>query len=285
LGAGHARSHNGFGQGWFSTEHNIDAYFFLRDIGLLKGNATYLEAARRIKQSLLTNHWNPSYGCFQQGIDDTAKALDAASWGALFLLSIGQPAKAESCVAFIEANFPTTAACTIGGDSKTISGYKPDVNTDAVWSEGSLGVAKVYERLGNQAKYDEIITETRKMQVPNGGIVYVCPPASESHDWESVAGTAWMVILQSDQDPDFWNPYAALSVTKQASPAPVRDGASLTYTIRITNTGDVTLTATVTDILPNHITPSGILIWTPTITAPTDQQGPSHDCRGRSGHG
>jgi uncharacterized repeat protein (TIGR01451 family) len=253
---------------WFSTEHNIDAYFFLRDIGLLKGNATYLEAARRIKQSLLTNHWNPSYGCFQQGIDDTAKALDAASWGALFLLSIGQPAKAGSCLDFIEANFPTTAICTLGGVPKTISGYKPDVNTDVVWSEGGLGVAKAYERLDDQAKRDEIIAEMWKMQVPNSGIVYACPPASDFPDWESVAGTAWMVILQSDRDPDFWNPYAALSVTEQASPALVREGAPLTYTVRITNTGDVTLTATVTDSLPNHITPSGVLIWTPTITAP-----------------
>jgi hypothetical protein len=81
---------------WFSTEHNIDAYFFLRDLGLLTGNTSYLDAAGQIKQSLLTNHsdgghWNPSYSCFQQGIGDTMKALDAASWGALFLFSIGQP--------------------------------------------------------------------------------------------------------------------------------------------------------------------------------------------------
>jgi uncharacterized repeat protein (TIGR01451 family) len=60
---------------------------------------------------------------------------------------------------------------------------------------------------------------------------------------------------------------AALSVTKLASPSPIQDGAQLTYTIHITNTSNVTLTATVTDILPNHVTPTGVLTWTPTITA------------------
>jgi uncharacterized repeat protein (TIGR01451 family) len=245
---------------WFSTEHNIDAYFFLRDIGLLKNNTTYLDAAKRIKQSLLSNHWNPSYGCFQQGIDDTAKALDSASWGALFLISIGQPAKAESCLNFIEANFPTTATCNI-------SGYKPYVSTNLVWSEGSLGVAMAYQRAGDQAKRDAIVGEIGKMRGPNGGIVYACPAATDFSDWESVAGTAWMVMLKSGQQAAFWDSPAALRVTKQASPARVQDGAPLTYTIRLTNTGDVTLTATVTDSLPNHVTPTGVLTWTPAITA------------------
>jgi uncharacterized repeat protein (TIGR01451 family) len=54
-------------------------------------------------------------------------------------------------------------------------------------------------------------------------------------------------------------------VTKQANPSPVQDGAQLTYTIRITNTSYVTLT-TVTDILPSHVTPTGVLSWTPIIT-------------------
>lgn len=254
--------------GWFSTEHNIDAYFFLRDIGLLKGNTIYLEAAKRIKQSLLTNHWNPSYGCFQQGIGDPVRVLDAASWGALFLLSIGQSAKAEGCLDFIEANFPTTVTCNIGGVPQNISAYKPDVNTNLVWSEGSLGVAMAYQRAGKQAKHDEIVSEIWKIQGPNGGIVYACPPAMDFHDWESVAGTAWMVMLQSDQQAAFWDAYAALSVTKQADPSPVQDGEPLTYTIRVTNTGDVPLTAIITDTLPSHITPTGVLAWTPTITAP-----------------
>jgi uncharacterized repeat protein (TIGR01451 family) len=62
------------------------------------------------------------------------------------------------------------------------------------------------------------------------------------------------------------NMTTALSVTKLASPSLVQDGAQVTYTIHITNTGSVTLTTTVTDILPGHVAPTGVLTWTPTIT-------------------
>jgi len=60
----------------------------------------------------------------------------------------------------------------------------------------------------------------------------------------------------------------ALVLMKQAKPDPVQAGEQLTYTIRVTNTGNVTLTATITDILPNQVTPTGVITWTPTITAP-----------------
>jgi len=72
---------------------------------------------------------------------------------------------------------------------------------------------------------------------------------------------------------------SGLQVTKQVEPNPVLPGAQLTYTLRVTNTGSVTLTATITDTLPTHITPGetgsgmvilpgGTLTWTPVITAP-----------------
>ncbi len=70
-----------------------------------------------------------------------------------------------------------------------------------------------------------------------------------------------------------------LTISKLATPDPVAPGASLTYTIRITNTGHLTLTATVTDTLPIHILPGqtaggtailpgGPIAWTPVTIAP-----------------
>ncbi|MEE8392506.1 MAG: right-handed parallel beta-helix repeat-containing protein [Anaerolineae bacterium] len=61
---------------------------------------------------------------------------------------------------------------------------------------------------------------------------------------------------------------AALSVTKQANPILVQPGAPLTYTIRVTNTGLVTLTATVTDVLPDHVSPTVTHVWTSTTLTP-----------------
>ena len=56
--------------------------------------------------------------------------------------------------------------------------------------------------------------------------------------------------------------------TKQASPSSVPGGSPLTYTLRVTNTGSLTLTAAITDSLPAHISPGGSLSWQPVITAP-----------------
>jgi uncharacterized repeat protein (TIGR01451 family) len=61
---------------------------------------------------------------------------------------------------------------------------------------------------------------------------------------------------------------AALQVFKVADPDPVQAGAPVTYTLYVTNTSDVTLTAVVTDILPAGVSPGSTLTWTPTITGP-----------------
>lgn len=59
-----------------------------------------------------------------------------------------------------------------------------------------------------------------------------------------------------------------LAVSKNAATTSVLAGMPLTYTLRVTNTGSVDLHATITDTLPAHVSPTGILTWTPIITAP-----------------
>jgi serine protease AprX len=70
-----------------------------------------------------------------------------------------------------------------------------------------------------------------------------------------------------------------LEVTKRAFPDVVLPGERLAYTLHVTNTGDLTLTATLTDYLPHHITPGetadgtaivpgGTLTWSPITVGP-----------------
>jgi uncharacterized repeat protein (TIGR01451 family) len=59
----------------------------------------------------------------------------------------------------------------------------------------------------------------------------------------------------------------ALAVSKEASAELARPGFPLTYTLHVTNTGFVDLNATITDTLPDQVTPSGVRTWTATVPA------------------
>jgi uncharacterized repeat protein (TIGR01451 family) len=59
---------------------------------------------------------------------------------------------------------------------------------------------------------------------------------------------------------------AGLTVAKRASAAAVQPGEQITYTLCLTNNGLLALDATVVDILPGPVTPTGLLTWTFSIT-------------------
>jgi len=59
-----------------------------------------------------------------------------------------------------------------------------------------------------------------------------------------------------------------LALSKHASPRLVAPGGQVEYTIRLTNTSDVNLTAVITDVLPEHVTPHGGTTWGPVSIEP-----------------
>ena len=215
--------------GWVSVEHNIDIYFLLKSLYLVTGDRFFLNRGEHLKKSILKAFWDNRSGQFIRGIKidgkrDTALPLDGASWGALFLESIGAKGKTRTALETMDRNFMTEGNGYKGYgpyynepvyENKALNRHQFDgsENTEwddinVVWSEGSLGAAAAWIRGGSPEKGLEIIRNMTEMSV-DGGLVYssVNLPYLFS-DYPSVAGTAWFIIaceLYSDPDKLFWS--------------------------------------------------------------------------------
>jgi len=124
--------------------------------------------------------------------------------------------------------------------------------------------------IGDVAATEHVITRTARHRTPDEA----CSDDAAGDVPNNVYGWGIVDALAAVQED-----IPGLAVTKQVATDTVAPGALLTYTLQITNTGTVTLSAVVTDHLPLHIepgeteggtalTPGGVLTWTPTITAP-----------------
>jgi hypothetical protein len=225
-GSGIQEKYKGEAINWVSMEHNIDTYFFLRDLGRITKNTKYIEKADLIKKGLLTL-WSQENGQLYRGISlkqeiDRFLPLDGASWGALFFLAIGEDEKA-----LLSLN----ATNNFFNRSKGLEGYGPyfkemiyedrDVNQfyypenpgktwkelKMIWGEGSLGVAVAYIRAGHLEKGLEIINNMMLMQ-KKGGFKYASINIPYLfNNFPSVASTAWFIIASEiylNQENLFW---------------------------------------------------------------------------------
>jgi hypothetical protein len=200
-----------------STENNISAWFFLRQLGELTGEVRWSQAAERMKRGLLQTLWNDSLGQFSQGFDsagalDSARALDCASWGALFLLAAGETEKARRALEVIEHYF----ASRDGG----AKGYRPYfdlpiyVNPEVgrfyfphkprkewrelplVWSEGTLGVALANLRMGQVERAQQVVMGLGPLKQENGGLR--CASLELPYEMSKApcaAASAWLVLV------------------------------------------------------------------------------------------
>ena len=211
-----------------SSENNIAAWFFFRQLHRLTGDDQWGDVADRIRTGLLTRMWNDDINQFNRGIHpsgepDTVKALDCASWGALFLRAAGETEKAHVALRDIEKFYRAQ-----DGD---VLGYRPyfdhaiyktaDVDNyffpdpggtewrevSLVWSEGTLGVALAYLRMGQTQRAREIVGWLRSLQVENSGLRYASRDVPyEMADAPGVAASAWLVLVAEAMDA---NPLAA----------------------------------------------------------------------------
>jgi hypothetical protein len=200
---------------WASIEHNIDIYFLLRDLAILTGKKKYISPSDILKQSMVSKSWNEKSGQLNRGqrIDgaDTAKALDCASWGSVFLQAAGENSKALTSIDSTENYFVS---------AKNHHGYKPyfdellyedpDINSlfypdvpdknwkdsQMIWTEGSLGVAMAYLKLGKNEAADDLVKMMVDLQDKEGGLPYATENLRyQFSDNSSVAGTAWLIMV------------------------------------------------------------------------------------------
>jgi hypothetical protein len=199
---------------WCNVEHNVDAYFFFDLMNELTGDSIYFNTAELIKDGLLERLWNNREGRFNTAVQgdgalNREKVLDANSWGAIFLIAVSENTKAYRALEYVEQHFFNS--------HDSVRGYKPYsgqiVNTatpnnwDAiqmVWSEGSLGVALAYLKLGETQKAQEIMDQITLMQNSNGLIRYASFEIDDFVTHGSAAGSNWFILVKMAQQDTKW---------------------------------------------------------------------------------
>ncbi|MBW5447296.1 hypothetical protein GE107_14665 [Cohnella sp. CFH 77786] len=197
---------------WYSTEHNIDCFFFFRELSLLTRETRFERAAESVKEALLNFHWSAKENRFFQGVDDPAGALDTNSWGGIFLLAIGRTDLLQGAMNYLSKFKVDSSAMTHSNSRNSynmtfmtnlpLSGYKPYLDNehypgapDIIWTEGTWGVINLMQR--QQLDTWPLIRSMFAIQSsdPEGGLVYANRGAAqepfEFHVWPAVAATAW----------------------------------------------------------------------------------------------
>jgi hypothetical protein len=214
---------------WVSTEHNISSFFFLGGLARLTGEPRYATAAQAIRDGLLGTLWQDDLGQFAQGVEESGRldrtlALDCASWGALFLLAAGEPARAARAVETAERVYRVVDRGVAGHrpyHDKLV--YEPAVgrvllpeapearwrDLDVVWTEGSLGVALARLRLGDAARAREIVASVLRLREGDGIRLASRDVPFELAGRPSAAATAWHVLvelsLRAPAGPGLWS--------------------------------------------------------------------------------
>jgi hypothetical protein len=145
---------------WYSTQHNLLAYAFLRLLGnelTANGNRpsanSYYNAANKISSGIESNllvH-NGSDVYFIEGLGDSIQALDADALGVMYLQDHGETNNAQKVLAYTQTAFALTGRSIVkSSDPATynetysaagpFSGFAPYLGTDApdvLWTEGT----------------------------------------------------------------------------------------------------------------------------------------------------
>jgi len=200
-----------------STENNISAWFFLRQLAALTGDARWDRGAERIRTGLAGAAWNDALGQFNAGFKpdgapDSTMALDCLSWGALFLAAVGEADRARRSLGYAgsryavrdgeSAGFRPYSGTPIYEDPSVGRFFFPDdarrewQDLPLVWSEGTLGVALAELRLGRPEAARRLVEGLRPLQPKDAGLIYASKDlAFHMRRAPAAASAAWLILV------------------------------------------------------------------------------------------
>ncbi|HMQ31254.1 MAG TPA: hypothetical protein PKD53_11030 [Chloroflexaceae bacterium] len=160
------------------TEATIDAWWAMRSAGLHR-------EADRLKGCLLTFYWDEQLGRFKGGKTWWQPFLDNQTWGAAFLMAVGEEERARRALSYARSTLLLPAQ---GGQ---LFGLDGQGGPWAVWNEGS-GQYIALGGPGAPALLQELLAQQRA-----DGALPSSPDAFSgggvwTTDWAGVAPTAWL---------------------------------------------------------------------------------------------
>lgn len=208
---------------WYSTQHNLLAYAFLRLLGnelTADGDRSsadgYDTTANKISsgiESKLLVH-NASNVYFIEGLDDSVQALDADALGAMYLQDHGETNNAQKVLAYAQSAFALSGRSIVtSSDPATynatyaaagpFTGFAPYIGTGApnvLWTEGTsemlvaaAGLGQSTSALASSLRAIAAVTPGEAPVMADRTLTSI-PYGEEYHVWPSAAGGAWMLI-------------------------------------------------------------------------------------------
>ncbi len=193
---------------WWSTEHNIDAWWCFALAAELYGDASYRMIADTIRAELETTGWNGTNRIFWQGgivtnghnSPDGQHALDVMSWGGVLLDRWGKSELTAGAIARMRRLY------FVIDQESGLSGFTTFVPADGYplgtvvspWYEGSFGVVIVIRTLDPQQANDLMATLV-KAQNSDGSYPYAvrADPINQIHAFPCAIAAAWNVLAYS----------------------------------------------------------------------------------------
>lgn len=197
---------------WVSTQHNLLAAGFLRDLaaelgtrGTLGTGLTYTDvnnAAKTLGNAILSNLivQEGPLAYFRQGIGDAKVPSDVQALGAMYLHARGD-GRAAQVARYLRERFYVAPRSTAG--IGTLSGFRPYAGTgapDVIWSEGTIQASLALDRTGLDSSLadDAVVRLAATIRTVTGPVGADRDSSSadwgEYHTWQTSAAGSWLLI-------------------------------------------------------------------------------------------